>query len=264
MKSLYWWDYTSKELGELAPGCVVFQPVASVEQHGPHLPVATDSFICQAFVDALREKLEEKEFPALFLPFMAYGKSNEHLDYPGTITYSAETFMSVLMDIGRSVARTGVKKFVFINAHGGNSEVLDIICRELRIETGMQVFALNPLIRMNPDTSGVRSEKEKRIGIHAGREETSFILYLRPDTVRKELMNCDYSVDFEGFKYIDYSGKVAFGWMTHDVTRTGTIGDTAGANAEEVPRMLEEVTEMMSEACDEILRFEFVHKGERE
>ena len=258
MKSMYWWDYTSKELSKLAPECVVFQPIASVEQHGPHLPVGTDSFICQAFSDALRQKLEEKNYPGLFLPFMAYGKSNEHLDYPGTVTYSVETFMSMLMDIGRSVARAGVKKFVFINAHGGNSEVLDIICRELRIETGMQVFALNPLIRMNPDLTDVLSEKEARVGIHAGRVETSFILHLRPDTVRKDLMNCDYSVDFDGFKYIDYSGKVSFGWMTHDVTRTGTIGDTAGANAEEVPRMLEEVTTMMVEACGEILRFNFV------
>ena len=258
MKSMYWWDYTSKELSKLAPECVVFQPIASVEQHGPHLPVGTDSFICQAFSDALRQKLEEKNYPGLFLPFMAYGKGNEHLDYPGTVTYSVETFMSMLMDIGRSVARAGVKKFVFINAHGGNSEVLDIICRELRIETGMQVFALNPLIRMNPDLTDVLSEKEARVGIHAGRVETSFILHLRPDTVRKDLMNCDYSVDFDGFKYIDYSGKVSFGWMTHDVTRTGTIGDTAGANAEEVPRMLEEVTTMMVEACGEILRFNFV------
>ena len=257
---MYWWDYTSNDLRELAPNCIVFQPIASVEQHGPHLPVGTDSFICQAFAEALRKKLEAKAFPGLFLPFIAYGKSNEHLDYPGTVTYSVETFMSVLMDIGRSVARAGVKKFVFLNAHGGNSEVLDIICRELRIETGMQVFALNPLIRMNPDLSDVLTEKEARVGIHAGRVETSFILHLRPDTVRKDLMDCDYSVDFDGFKYIDYSGKVSFGWMTRDVTRTGTIGDTAGANAEEVPRMLEEVTEMMTAACDEILRFEFVQQ----
>ena len=108
------------------------------------------------------------------------------------------------------------------------------------------------------DLTDVLSEKEARVGIHASRVETSFILHLRPDTVHKDLMNCDYSVDFDGFKYIDYSGKVSFGWMTHDVTRTGTIGDTAGANAEEVPRMLEEVTTMRVEACDEILRFNFV------
>ena len=60
MKSMFWWDYTSNELCDLAPNCIVFQPIASVEQHGPHLPVGTDSFICQAFAEALRKKLESK------------------------------------------------------------------------------------------------------------------------------------------------------------------------------------------------------------
>lgn len=257
MKSMYWWDYTSNELRETAPSHIVFQPVASVEQHGPHLPVGTDSFLCQAFADRLCKRLGDEGFPALFLPLLAYGKSNEHMDHPGTITYSLQTFMSVLMDVGRSCARAGVKKFVFLNAHGGNAEVLDIICRELRVETGMQVFALHPLIRMEQDFGGVLTPEEARLGIHAGRKETSCIMRLRPDAVRHDRMNKDCTVDFQGLKYIDYSGKVSFGWMTRDVSRSGTVGDPAGATAEEGEAILSGAVEMLYEACLEIQKFAF-------
>ncbi len=258
MKSMFWWDYTSEEIGKMAPETIVFQPVAAVEQHGPHLPVGTDSFICSAFADRLRARFEETNFPGLFLPLMAYGKSNEHTIYPGTITYSVQTFMSVLMDIGRSCARAGFKKFVFINGHGGNQEVLDVICRELRIETGMQVYALHPLIRMSPDLSGVLTADEAKIGIHAGRVETSVIMNIRPELVRREKMDKDYSVDFKDCKYLDYSNKISFGWMTNDVSKSGAIGDPAGSNPEEAEGWMKEVTDMLYDACLDIRSFELL------
>ena len=133
MNSPFLWEHTSNEIRDTARGLIAVQPVASVEQHGPHLPLGTDSMIVSAFAERLRQRFQEEGFPGLFLPLMPYGKSNEHINYPGTITYSAQTFISVLMDIGRSCARAGFKKMVFLNGHGGNHEVLDVVCRELRI-----------------------------------------------------------------------------------------------------------------------------------
>ena len=258
MKSINLWEHTSNEIKELAPTHVVFQPVAAIEQHGPHLPLGTDSFICEEFTERLKEKVIENNYPGLFLPLMPYGKSNEHTLYPGTITYSVQTYMSVLMDIGRSCARSGFKKMVFVNGHGGNQEVLDVICRELRIETGMEVFALHPLIRMTPNLADVLSPDEARVGIHAGRVETSVIMKIRPECVREDKIKSakDYSVDFKEYNYIDYSNKISFGWMTQDVTKTGAIGDPSGANPDEAERWIEEVTNMLFDACLDILKFE--------
>ncbi len=257
MKSMYWWDYTSNELRDLVPECVVFQPVGSVEQHR-HLPVATDSLISRDVAGRLAEKMEKEGFPALFLPLLPYGKSNEHIKFPGTVTFSAETYFKVLMDVGRSVARAGVKKFVFINAHGGNSEVLDVVCRELRIETGMQVFSVHPLGRLGVDMSDILVPQEKKLGIHAGRKETAVLLRIAPDQVDTSRMEKDYSMDFEGYKYIDYSGKVSFGWMAQDVSRSGAVGNPEGATAEEGETILSNAVEALYEACLEIRRFEFV------
>jgi len=256
-KSMQWWDYTSNELREIAPESVVFQPVGSVEQHR-HLPLATDSFISRDISRRLCEKMEKEGYPALFLPLMPYGKSNEHMMFPGTITYSAETYMRVLMDIGRSAARAGVKKFVFINAHGGNSEVLDVVCRELRIETGMQVFSVHPLGRLGVDMGGILVPQEKKLGIHAGRKETAVLLRIAPHDVDTSHMEKDYSMDFKEYKYIDYSGRVSFGWMAQDVSLSGAVGNPEGATAEEGEIILSNAVEALYEACLEILKFEFV------
>ena len=162
------------------------------------------------------------------------------------------------MDIGRSAARAGAKKLVFLNTHGGNSEVLDVACRELRIETGIQVFSVHPLGRLGVDMGYMLTPQEKKLGIHAGRKETSVILRIAPNTVDTSNMKKDYSMDFEGYKYIDYSGRVSFGWMAQDVSCSGAVGNPEGATTEEGETILSNATEALYEACLEIRKFEFV------
>lgn len=256
MQSLDLWEYTSDEVRTLGPGHIIIQPVGSVEQHGPHLPLGTDSMIISTFVQRLKEQFAKDGFPALFLPLMPYGKSNEHLDYPGTITYSMQTFISVLMDIGRSCARAGTKKLVFLNGHGGNHEVLDMITRELRIETGMQVFALHPMLKIMPESKEEQgcqlSDEEAKLGIHAGRIETSVIMHIDPDLVHMDRACCDYPTCFDGLTYIDFSEKVPFGWMTQDVSKTGAIGDPSGAAPTEGDKWLTSVTTALCHAFADI------------
>ncbi|MCI8478076.1 MAG: creatininase family protein [Oscillospiraceae bacterium] len=258
MKSFFLWDYTSDEIKTMAPDHIAIQPVASVEQHGPHLPLGTDSMIVNAFAARLRERFQAG-YPGLFLPLMPYGKSNEHLRFPGTITYSAQTFLSVLMDIGRSCARAGFQKLVFLNGHGGNHSLLDVAVRELRIETGMQVFALHPLITILPESPAdigcPLTPEEARLGIHAGRIETAVILRAHPELVRQDQMGRDYPACFDGCRQLDFSGRVSYGWMTQDVSRSGTIGDPCGATAEEGERWLSSVTDLLYQALLEIQSF---------
>ena len=121
---------------------VAIQPIGAVEQHGPHLPLNVDYKIVDGLISLLVKNLSKKN-NLLFLPTQKLGKSNEHLKFPGTLSLSTETLKSILMEIGHCVNKTGIKKLVLLNSHGGNSSLLDIVSRELRIKYGMLVFNIN-------------------------------------------------------------------------------------------------------------------------
>lgn len=259
MNSIHMRELTSEEIGLIAHERIFIQPTASIEQHGPHLPVGTDSLIAEAFVKELMNEFGRTGYPALFLPLLPYGKSNEHHDFPGTVYLRLETFIHVLKDIAVSCANSGCEKFVFLNTHGGNHEVLDLLAREIRIETGMRVFVVHPLLKISPrkpQEHGIDLDPlEARLGIHAGQIETSILLHTNGDLVKKDKYESDYTADFSGYKYIDYSETVPFGWITRDVSRNGVIGDPSKASKEEGEKWIRSVTKMLLEVFDEIRRY---------
>ena len=133
MPSAYWADRTTEDLAHLDPErTIAVLPIAAVEQHGPHLPVSTDTEIANGMVRETIARLPA-DLTALFLPTQQIGKSNEHIRSPGTLTLSAETAIRAWTEIGESVHRAGVKKLVMVNSHGGNVECIGIVARELRV-----------------------------------------------------------------------------------------------------------------------------------
>ena len=114
------------------------------------------------------------------LPPVCYGKSNEHIGFPGTLSVSAATFMAVVRDIGASIAAAGFKKVVLYNTHGGNSSLVDVMARDLRAEFGLRTFALYGSGGISFE--GV-SEQERAYGFHAGEIETAFLLSAVPELV---------------------------------------------------------------------------------
>src|SRR5204863_6593121 len=140
---------------------LLIQPIASIEQHGPHLPLATDLMVCEASAEAAVAQRGD-ELDLWLLPSLAYGKSNEHAWAPGTIWLSAQTMLSVLDDLGRCVATLPTKRLAFLNGHGGNTALLAVANRELRVAHGLMTFMLHP---SQPRDSGGATEDDDELGM---------------------------------------------------------------------------------------------------
>ena len=225
--SRYWIDYPATDLAIDPDKTIAILPTAAVEQHGPHLPVGVDTFINQGLCDLLVEKCPEA-LDIRLLPVMAVGKSNEHLWAPGTLTLSAETALKAWTEIGLSVVRAGVRKMLIVNSHGGNTDLISIVARELRVQAGMYCVRMGGGAGGVPD--GLYSAQEQAQGIHGGDKETSLMMHFRPDTVDM--------TKAEDFRWthkqgdIPPVGPIAHGWIASDVHPSGVAGEAHLATAD--------------------------------
>jgi len=229
----YWAELTTRDFEGLNPETtIVVLPVAAIEQHGPHLPVYTDTMIAEGMI-AQTLKLLPDDIDILVMPTQAIGKSNEHLRCPGTITLSAETALRAWVEIGEAVSRAGLRKLVMINSHGGNVDVLNVVARELRVR--FQLLAVTSGWRRFGLPAGLYTQVESEFGIHAGDVETSLMLHFRPDLVRME-----HARDFppsiiemaQTFRHLKPIGAHAFGWIVQDINPDGAAGDASLGTAE--------------------------------
>ena len=220
-----WADFAAADMAET----IAVLPVAAIEQHGPHLPVGVDTFIMEGYLRRVATTLPA-DLPVLFLPVQAIGKSNEHLEFPGTLTLSAETVIRAWTEIGESVHRAGVRKLVLVNSHGGNVTSLDIVARDLRVRLGMLVVAVSWHRFGYPE--GVASIDERTHGIHAGEVETSLMLAYRPELVRmaqaENFIPKSVAIEQE-FKWLRVTQPIGFGWMAQDNSPSGAMGNAAAA-----------------------------------
>ncbi|HEX2653738.1 MAG TPA: creatininase family protein [Xanthobacteraceae bacterium] len=228
---LDWQDMTWEDFAGDTSRWIAVLPVAAIEQHGPHLPVGVDTFIADAYLAAARTQLPS-DLPVTFLPRQAIGASDEHRAYPGTLTLSADTFQRMLMEIGESVHRAGLRKLVIANSHGGNVPMLDIAVRDLRVKFGMLAVTCSWARLGYPE--GAFSTAEREHGIHAGDIETSIMLAARGDLVRAEKVSnfapTTLAMERE-FKWLRASKPAGFGWMSQDLHQSGAMGDAAAASA---------------------------------
>ena len=239
---------------ELSRDSIVVLPLGAIEQHGPHLPLNTDFVVADAVSRAAVEKFGA-ETNAWLLPTLPFTKSNEHAWAAGTMWLSATTMMSVIDDIGRCVAATPAKKIMFINGHGGNSALMAMMNRELRLKYGLQTFLAHP--HMPADQGGSSAESELGMGVHGGVDETSVMLHLRPDLVDMSLAVRRVPEGLAKNEQVKFGGRVAFGWLSNDFFPEGHIGDPTGASADLGARMFSGAVESLGTAMKEISRFDF-------
>lgn len=211
---------TSQEIADANPP-IALLPVGSLEQHGEHLPIATDWLRA----DDLGRRLAEALGNCYLLPAIAYANSQEHMDMAGTITLRPSTLALVIEDIVLSLRHHGIRRIVIFTTHGGNWVLkptirdLNFRYRDLRI-----IHADGPLL----------AERESMPGeMHAGHGETAAILALRPDLVKGR--SPDHAAPF-GREWLDYAGMGA-------VTETGTWGEPSKAEPETYRANLETMVE---------------------
>lgn len=241
-------------LDHLTADSVLILPVGAVEQHGPHLPFNTDLVIAESCADAVAARVGE-ELDLWVLEPLAFSKSNEHAGTPGTIWLGPDTLLKVLDDIGRSIAATPCRRLAFLNGHGGNSSLLNVACRELRLHHGLQTFLLHP--NVPPDQGGPSTEEELGMGIHGGVGETSIMLHLRPELVRMELASRNVPEHLAENDHVKFGGTVSFGWLAHDFGPDGHIGDPTGATPERGAASFDAAVDRLCAAFREVADFRY-------
>lgn len=236
------------------PGVVIL-PIGATEQHGPHLPLLTDTLIADAVVSRMLDILPD-ETPAWVLPTLPVGKSNEHAGYAGTLALSAATLSAVVADLARSVAAAGFRRLLFLNTHGGNKALLEVACRDLRAELGLLCFLASP-VPLSPEERAALPALEQRFGIHAGTVETALILAAHPDLAHPERAAAHYPAFASDALNLTHPPQV--GWLTRDWSPLGHFGDPGAANRAAGERWLAHAARDLAALVAEIATFEVAH-----
>ena len=223
------------------PGATVIWPFGACEQHGPQLPLATDTVFAEAILDSVLAGLETA-LPVWRLPCQAIGFSPEHQNFPGTLSLSAPLLLDLVDQVGRQLAAMGVQRLVLFNAHGGQIGLLQVAARQLRARCPS--LAVLPCFLWSgvDGLAALLPDQELLHGLHAGQAETSLMLQMAP-----ELVGSARPVDGfpapgsvqdppEGWSL---EGAAPCAWLTDDLSETGVIGDARQASAD-LGRRLEE------------------------
>jgi creatinine amidohydrolase/Fe(II)-dependent formamide hydrolase-like protein len=217
----------------LAPGGrTAILPLGSIEQHGPHLPFATDAWIAGELARRLGSRIPE----SVELPVLPFGCASEHLGFPGTLSLGEETFARVLADIAASVSRHGFARLFVFSAHGGNRRALEQAIPRLREAAGSLEVIVAPGLGATMDVFHRESARHDvsadASGHHAGEFETSIMLAVAPQSVRSDRLAAGTSAgegDLDEFFYPDLRANAA----------DGTVGDPRGADAARAEAYLE-------------------------
>ena len=235
---------------------VIVLPVGAIEQHGPHLPCSVDSVISAGVMGKALERLPAA-IRAFGLPPITYGKSDEHLHFPGTMTISGPTLLAQVTEIGESVYRSGFRKLLLANGHGGQPQVLEMAARELRLRHGDFVIVPHGVSRVANASGKYISEQERRQAMHAGHAETALMMALAPDTVHMERAVANFPPVFPS-KILSADGRPACAWTARDFGPSGVIGDPFNATPAQGKEILDTLADSWVQALTDLFQMQWV------
>jgi creatinine amidohydrolase len=231
-------------------------PLGATEQHGPHLPLITDSLIAAGVVERLKSALPEKMF-ITFLPVEEIGYSPEHMDYPGSKSLAFGEAIERWVSIGVHLNSLGIRKLVLLNAHGGNSPLISIVATELRVRCDMLCVATSWTRFGLP--KGMITEADAAIDIHGGEIETSVMLALDPalvDLSKAGSFSSQQSVFLAENEWLSAYGRHFFGWKIQDLNPLGVTGNASAASAEKGDLLLAHSIRCLGALLAEVDRFD--------
>jgi creatinine amidohydrolase len=243
-------------LPEDRAGWIAVLPLGAHEQHGPHLPFDTDSLIAAGIVARLIDRMPW-DLPVTFLPVERIGYSVEHMDVAGSRTLTFSQAINRWLTIAESLHDIGIRKFVMLNAHGGNSPLMTVVATEARVRLNMLAVTTSWTRFGQPE--GWMAPEDKAIDIHGGDIETSVMLALYPDRVDMTKARAFPSRQTEfadKFKHLRAYGPHAFGWKMSDLNGDGVAGNAAAATAERGEALLSHAVAGILGLLDDVHRFD--------
>ena len=249
--AIHWPDIA----GDAAARWIAVLPLAATEQHGPHLPLATDVLIANAYLARVRELLPEN-VPAIFLPVEPVGISTEHIDYPGTQTLATDVALKRWTTIGEDIARRGVRKLVIITSHGGNSAAMMLVAQDLRAHR--KLFVVTTSWSRLSGADKLFPADEVRHGIHGGAIETSIMLARYPARVRGDAI-ADFpasSIAMEQqYRWLSTQRPAPFAWQAQDLNPSGAVGNATLAVAAKGEQLIDQGARAFCELLAEVDNF---------
>lgn len=246
---------------------VILIPMASTEQHGPHLPLSTDTITAEEISRRVSESLGILRTPPIWM-----GYSPQHMHEPGqgrgTITVRSSTLLALLEDVGRSLIHHGFNRLVFINGHGSNAKVVDPVLRKLRYDTGALISFVKPYAEryLGLVEDLMENPPEETPGWHASELETSQDLAVRPDLVRMERAEFTRAhapenlptsfVKTDGAPDVEFEGHPYFNFPMdhHEIIESGVIGNPLRATAEKGEEALRRYSEHVARGVEELMQ----------
>lgn len=249
-----WASRTYEEVQEIAEqdGSILVLPVGSIEQHGHHLPVATDTMLVDAVTDLAAERVVDS-VPILVVPPVWSGHSPHHMPFGGTITLDHDGLLEVVEQVADSALENGFDGLLLLNGHGGNSSLISSATST--IGTSHPDVEVLGLTYFTLAASFIDEIRDSDVGgmAHGGEFETSLMLHLRPELVREDRLEGTYMDEPYkwGGKDLLEGGPLSVYRSFDEYTESGAIGDpelaTAEKGAEIYERLGDELERMLTQ-----------------
>ncbi len=232
---------------------IVVMTLGSMEQHGPHLPIGMDIHIASDIAKVVADRKKD-EIDLLILPSIPIGQSPEHMDFPGTLTFTAETFIRMIKEIAASISRHGFKKLLIVNGHGGNIAAIGAAAFDIRDQYKIKVFMFNVWsLVVDLATKLTNREASNRTDAHGGEIETSLIMYLYPNQINMDLAIDEKNEQLADSETIGMAGPIQINWNSiDDIAPSGISGIPSFGTPEKGKVIFDALCDIATKGIDEI------------